>query len=135
MSSKPNTVVMNPTNDSQASHHLRGVVALESGTLQGAVQSFLRAVELAPESAQRALLVARQLAGAGARIEAELVLRRALGRFPERLDLREALVRLLMADGRQGQALDELAATVRDLPEDLGLRHMAAAIDERTRRR
>jgi Flp pilus assembly protein TadD len=134
MSSKPNTVVMNTTNDSEASH-LRGVVALESGTLQGAVQSFLRAVELAPESAQRALLVSRQLAGAGARIEAEVVLRRALGRSPDRLDLREALVRLLMADGRQGQALDELAATVRDLPEDLGLRHMAAAIDERTRRR
>jgi len=134
MSSKPNTVVMNTTNDSEASH-LRGVVALESGTLQGAVQNFLRAVELAPESAQRALLVSRQLAGAGARIEAELVLRRALGRSPDRLDLREALVRLLMADGRQGQALDELAATVRDLPEDLGLRHMAAAIDERTRRR
>jgi Flp pilus assembly protein TadD len=134
MSSKPNTVVMNTTNDSEASH-LRGVVALESGPLQGAVQSFLRAVELAPESAQRALLVARQLAGAGAPIEAEVVLRRALGRSPDRLDLREALVRLLMADGRQGQALDELAATVRDLPEDLGLRHMAAAIDERTRRR
>ena len=134
MSSKPNTVVVNTTKDSQASH-LRGFVALESGTLQGAVQSFLRAVELAPDSAQRALLMSRQLSGAGARIEAEVVLRRALARCPDRLDLREALVHLLMEDGRQGQAMDELAATARVLPEDLSLRRMAADIQERLRRR
>src|SRR5438552_4061813 len=120
MSSKPNTVVVNSTQDPAASH-LLGLVAPESGTLQGAVQDFLRAVELAPESAQRALLVARQLANAGARIEAELVLRRALARCPYRWDLRQALVRLLVEDGREGQALAELAAVVRLQPGDVTL--------------
>jgi predicted Zn-dependent protease len=134
MNSKPDTGDVKNPKDTQA-NHLGGAVAVEAGTLEEAVQSFLRAVDRAPESAEQALLVARQLAGAGARTEAELVLRQALERCPQRMALREALVRLLMADGRQGQALDELAATVRDLPEDLGLRRMAASINARMRRR
>jgi Flp pilus assembly protein TadD len=121
MSSKLSTAIVESTNRREAVQ-FRGDMALEPRTLGGAVQAFMRTVELAPESAQRAQLVAGQLAGAGARIEAELVLRRALARWPHRLDLREALVRLLIDDGRQGQALDVLAAAVRVKPEDLSLR-------------
>jgi predicted Zn-dependent protease len=129
VSSKPNIPVF-ITKDPEA-RYLRTVFVPESDTLEGAVQGFLRAVELAPESAQRALLVARQLAGAGARIEAELVLRRALARCPHRSDLRQALVRLLVDDGREGQALAELAAAVRVEPEDISLRLTVDRIRER----
>src|SRR5690349_11638117 len=97
--------------------YLLGVASLQSGTIEGAVQAFLRTVELAPAGCRRALTAAEQLAGAGARSGAERILRRALALHPHRADLRDALVLLLIDDGRERAALAEVAAALLARPE------------------
>jgi tetratricopeptide (TPR) repeat protein len=110
--------------------YLLGVAALQSGTLEGAVQAFLRTVELAPGS-ERALSAAEELAVAGARSGAERILRRARALNPHRADLRDALVTLLIEDGRERAALAEVAAALAVEPDDVSLRLLAATAYDR----
>jgi tetratricopeptide (TPR) repeat protein len=111
--------------------YLLGVASLQSGTLENAVRAFLRTVELAPEGSDRALSAAEQLARAGGRAQAERILRRALARSPWRADLRDALVLLLIDDGRERTALAEVAAALLAEPDGVSLRLLAATAYDR----
>jgi tetratricopeptide (TPR) repeat protein len=127
---KRNLSTVNPSKDPEA-WYLLGVAALESGAVDGAVHAFLRTVELGAQDSLRALSAAEQLASAGARSEAERILRRALARSPHRCDLRDALVLLLIDDGRERTALAEVASALRAESEDVSLRLLAATAYER----
>jgi tetratricopeptide (TPR) repeat protein len=78
-----------------------------------------------------ALEAAGRLSGAGARHRAERLLRRALARSPHRADLRDALVLLLIDDGRERTALAEVATALLAEPENIALRLLAATAYDR----
>jgi protein O-GlcNAc transferase len=111
--------------------YLLGVASLQSGTLEGAVQAFLRGVDLQPKGSGRVLSAAEQLAEAGARSGTERILRRAWALNPHRSDLRDALVTLLIEDGRARAALAEVAAAQTANPGDVSLRLLAATAYDR----
>jgi protein O-GlcNAc transferase len=111
--------------------YLLGVASLQSGTLEGAVQAFLRGIDLAPKGPGRVLSAAEQLAEAGARSGTERILRRAWALNPHRSDLRDALVTLLIEDGRARAALAEVAAAQVANPGDVSLRLLAATAYDR----
>jgi len=130
MRSKRTQSVEKRPNDPEA-WYLQGVAALEAGRIDGAVHAFLRAVELAPDGCEHALAAAAQLSRTGARREGELILRRALTRFPARPELRDGLVLLLIDDGRERVALAEATIALRADPEAISLRLLAATAYER----
>jgi len=111
--------------------YLLGVAALEGDRINEGVYALMHAVELAPQDSERALAAAKELVGAGCPAEAERILRGVLAQSPDRADVREALVRLLIDNGRGRVALEELTRALKADPEDIGLRLLAATAHER----
>src|SRR2546427_90401 len=113
--------VLKLSEDPEAWYHL-GVDALDAGRIHEAIYALFHAVELEPAASERALAAAGQLARAGCPAEAERLLRGILALEPQRADVRDALVRLLIDSGRERVALEDVARALRADPDNIALR-------------
>jgi predicted CXXCH cytochrome family protein len=110
-------------------HHALGLLLTRKGDRTGALKEFVEAVRLAPGNARYAYVHAIAVDSAGQREQALALLRSAIKRHPDDLDILGALLSLSRESGDRQAALGYAKQLAELLPGDPGLNRLIAELE------
>lgn len=108
----------------------QAVAALDRGELENGRRALLQSLKYGADSFETMVDVAAELAFAGFRADAEHVLRRAIERFPRRVEARIELARLFLESGNSHGTMLVATQALREHPRNGDLHALAASANE-----